>query len=222
MIAKPAVAVQNNLCQEAVFDYKIVRSRRRTLCVEVRNKLVVVRSPLLLPEFAIKKFLQDKDEWIHQKLCELDKTNIKGEMFLGSRVLLSFSDKEVITDDQVTLRVIGSSDLEKTVALEKLYRTHTIKIVGKYLERYREFFKFGKVSYRKYHSKWGSCSPTNEINFNSRLSMCPKPVVEYVVVHELCHTKIKNHSRRFYEEISKYLPDYKVQLRWMRKNRGLI
>lgn len=65
------------------------------------------------------------------------------------------------------------------------------------------------VGFRKNRTRWGSCSGKNRLNFNTHLATMPPDFVEYVVVHELAHIKHKNHSKDFWAEVEKYLPDYK-------------
>lgn len=219
--ARIVMAVDNQSIQKG-FEYKVVRSRRRTLCIEIKSPYVVVRSPIFLPDFAIKKFLRQKNDWILKKISQLGDKELPGVMFLGRRVNLIYSSIQKVSDESITLKMLGQSELEKLSSLEKFYKEYTLSKTQKYLNKHQDYFSFGKIKYGKYRSKWGSCSPNNQLNFNSRLSMCREDVIEYIVVHELCHTVVRNHSRKFYDEVLKYLPNYKESLRWLRRNRGLI
>lgn len=203
-------------------NYQIVRTDRRTLSIEIRSGKVIVRSPFHLNESVIEKFLSEKENWIIKKLDEFKENPLLGELYLGKVRKISFGSSESVLESEIVLRVIGSGELEKRSALEKFYREKTADFVNQYLDKYVSHFNYGPVRFRKYRSKWGSCSPRNELNFNTRLAMCPPEVIEYIVVHELCHTKVKNHSRKFYDEIHSYMNDYKKPLRWLRSNRGLI
>lgn len=68
------------------------------------------------------------------------------------------------------------------------------------------------------HTRWGSCGPTGKINLTWRLVMAPVPVVDYVVVHELAHLKVKNHSKTFWNLLQAYLPDYQQRRKWLNDN----
>jgi hypothetical protein len=188
----------------------------------VREGKILVRSPLYLNESYINNFLFEKRSWIIKKLSEFKKEPSGGILFLGGRKALGFADLESSKGDRITLKALGRSDLEKKAALEKFYKKHTILFVQRYINRYGSAFSFNRIKYRKYRSRWGSCSPRSELNFNTLLSMCPPEVIEYIVVHELCHTRHRNHSGKFYDEIGKYLPDYKKPRKWLRENKGLI
>lgn len=70
--------------------------------------------------------------------------------------------------------------------------------------------------------RWGSCSGENAIRFSFRLIYAPKEVIEYVVVHELAHTKHHNHSPLFWAEVEKFVPDWKKKRAWLKQNGGLM
>ncbi len=78
---------------------------------------------------------------------------------------------------------------------------------------------YGRIAIRKQKSLWGSCSAKGNLNFNCLLMLCPEDVLDYVIVHELCHRKELNHSPRFWAEVERILPDYKQRLKWL-KNEG--
>jgi|BEDMetMinimDraft_2_1075160.scaffolds.fasta_scaffold00590_4 predicted metal-dependent hydrolase len=71
---------------------------------------------------------------------------------------------------------------------------------------------------RDQKTRWGSCSARRTISFNFRIGLAPKEVMDYVVLHELVHLKVMNHSKSFWEEIAKYCPNHKEYERWLRKN----
>ena len=81
---------------------------------------------------------------------------------------------------------------------------------------------YGRVTIRNQRTRWGSCSAKGNLNFNCLLMLCPEAVRDYVVVHELCHRKELNHSLRFWAEVEKVLPGYKVQRKWLKDNGGAI
>lgn len=71
-------------------------------------------------------------------------------------------------------------------------------------------------------SRWGSCSQKRNLSFNFRIGLAPKQVMDYVVLHELVHLKIMNHSGKFWTEIGRLCPDYKKYETWLRKNSYLL
>lgn len=81
---------------------------------------------------------------------------------------------------------------------------------------------YGRITIRNQRSRWGSCSSQGNLNFNCLLMLCPPEVIDYVVVHELCHRKEMNHSPRFWAEVERVLPDYKQRQQWLKDNGNAI
>lgn len=77
---------------------------------------------------------------------------------------------------------------------------------------------YGRITIRSQHTLWGSCSSKGSLNFNCLLMLTPPEVLDYVVVHELCHRKEMNHSARFWAEVEHVLPDYEIRRKWLREN----
>ena len=90
-------------------------------------------------------------------------------------------------------------------------------------ERARHFaplvgVNYNQIAIRSQRTRWGSCSSKGNLNFNCLLALVPPEVLDYVVVHELCHRKELNHSDRFWTEVEKVLPDYKIRKKWLKDN----
>ena len=79
---------------------------------------------------------------------------------------------------------------------------------------------YGRVTIRAQRTRWGSCSARGNLNFNCLLMLTPDDVMEYVVVHELCHRKEMNHSARFWAEVERVIPSYRESRRWLKENGG--
>ena len=77
---------------------------------------------------------------------------------------------------------------------------------------------FGRITVRAQKTRWGSCSREGNLNFNCLLMLAPAEVVDYVVVHELCHRREMNHSAKFWEEVERILPNYRQCQRWLKEN----
>ena len=78
--------------------------------------------------------------------------------------------------------------------------------------------KYNTVILKYLNSRWGSCSVKGNINISLRLLLAPMEVVEYVILHELCHLQEMNHSARFWHLVASYMPNYKNQERWLKEN----
>ena len=79
---------------------------------------------------------------------------------------------------------------------------------------------YGRITIRNQVSRWGSCTSQGNLNFNCLLMLVPSEVLDYVVVHELCHIKQMNHSKVFWAEVSSVLPDYAARKKWLRQQGG--
>ena len=82
--------------------------------------------------------------------------------------------------------------------------------------------ELGRIAVRNQKTRWGSCSSKGNINFNWRLLMAPGKVLDYVVVHELCHLAYMNHSGAFWGLVEELLPDYGERRRWLKENSRLL
>lgn len=77
---------------------------------------------------------------------------------------------------------------------------------------------YGKISIRSQKTRWGSCSANGNLSFNFLLVLAPEEVLESVVVHELCHRKVMNHSKAFYDEVYRCMPDYDLRHKWLKQH----
>ena len=79
---------------------------------------------------------------------------------------------------------------------------------------------YGRITIRSQRSRWGSCSSKGNLNFNCLLILCPEEVRDYVVVHELCHRIEMNHSPKFWAQVERVCPDYRVHRKWLKDHGG--
>lgn len=95
---------------------------------------------------------------------------------------------------------------------------------GELVTRRAEYFAplvgvtYGRISVRTQHTRWGSCSSKGNLNFNALLALAPQEVLDYVVVHELCHRKQMNHSTDFWAEVERVQPDYRLHKQWLKEH----
>ena len=166
----------------------ILRSSRKTLALEIRRDgTLLVRAPGNLPRREIQRFLREKEDWIRRHLAQMEQRREAAREPYSPEQLRAFADRA------------------KEIIPQKL--SHFAPLVG---------VDYGKVTIRSQHSRWGSCSSKGNLNFNCLVSLCPPEVVDYVVVHELCHRKQMNHSAAFWSEVERVLPDYRLRKQWLK------
>ncbi len=116
----------------------------------------------------------------------------------------------------------GVSAAKRTV--EQFYRKKAEEVIRDRLDHFNEHygFRFRRVAFRDQKSRWGSCSRAGNLNFNWRLVMAPIEVIDFVVVHELCHLREMNHSPRFWALVEQTVPRYREARKWLRDNHWLL
>ena len=213
---------------------QIIRSKRKTISIEIRpDGHLLVRAPQYTSDAQIFAALEHRADWIHKTRRKLQKTYRtqspkhfrEGEEFwyLGHQYPLSLSDKTspALSFHENKGFCLSRHRLSDAKALFiAWYRKHTRQLVSKLTKRYSAQYGFqvNKLRITSAKTRWGSCSAKNNLNFTYRLCMAPLSTVEYIVVHELVHTKVKNHSRVFWDAVNDIYPAYKSERAWLKKN----
>jgi predicted metal-dependent hydrolase len=216
---------------------RILHSRRKTfaLIIETDGSLTV-RAPLRASRPQIERLVQEKSGWIQAKQDWVKshppapgpKTYTEGELFyyLGEPVPLA-----IVPTHSPALRLEGGRFLLARRSLPKApevfsawYRRQARQVIGERVAaRAAEHgLVYAGLRITSAQRRWGSCGPKGTLNFPWRLVMAPPPVIEYVIVHELAHLEIRNHSRRFWERVAQMDPDYKKQVAWLKANGRLL
>ncbi len=166
------------------------RSRRaKRVSISVRLDRVRVAVPKGVSFKKAEKFVLTKTDWIKKNLQKLED--------------LKRNYKSPIHDQSLINRNTAKAALAHK--LESLARKHG--------------FKYNRVFIKNQRTLWGSCSHKNNINLNYKLYILPVELQEYVILHELVHLKIKNHSKDFWNELERYCPDYKRRKKELRRYR---
>lgn len=106
---------------------------------------------------------------------------------------------------------IGEEEIKELVQKAKIQLPQKVSFYAKKLG-----VTYGRITIRHQKTRWGSCSSKGNLNFNCLLMKAPEEVQDYIVVHELCHRKQMNHSKKFWDEVEKILPEYKKQEKWLK------
>jgi predicted metal-dependent hydrolase len=174
--------------------YKVVKKPIKNLYLEVKDGFVEVRCNYLVPKFHIEKFILKHANHIIEKLK-------KDEFFY-----------------------LFGKKYEKVKDIKAIYQEKLPPVALKYIKIYSEKMNLfpSKVTFRFNKTRWGSCSAKNAISLNYYLAKLPESLIEYVVVHELAHIKVKNHSAKFWSLVEKYLPDVKKRRKLLREYEKLM
>lgn len=209
------------------------RRRRRTFSIQIREDgKVVCRVPYHAQAKAVDQFLREKWPWVEKKLAErkvfgegVEKAFVSGEKFLylGESYPLEIVDE----DGRVPLELSfgrfilrkGYQSRGRDVFVE-WYKREARRRLTERLKFLSERLSLKPTGFRitSARTRWGSCSRRNGLSITWRIVMAPLEVIDYILIHELCHIVEKNHSPGFWSLVEQALPNYNERRRWLREN----
>lgn len=212
------------------------RARRVRLVVRPESGLEVV-VPQGTPASIYETLLHDKAHWVVTTLQRMARESaavappplVEGQRlpFAGRELLLALRTgapegrfRATLSANTLTLTVASLRPEVVRIALETWYRRQAAAVFAERLTlcNHPYGYRYGRVSIKSQKSRWGSCSKLGNLNFNWRLLLAPLAVLDYVVVHELCHLKELNHSPRFWKLVAVGCPEHALQRRWLRQH----
>jgi predicted metal-dependent hydrolase len=182
--------------QDILFNQvQIIYSKRRSIVLQVKNGQVFLKAPLRTPTKFLEGLVAKKQKWIQDKI-------------------------------EVSKKVYENKEDKKSISLEtvRFYK----KEFGAYLDEKVTLYAeqigvtFNKISIRKTVSRWGSCTTSGNLSFSIFLWDTPNHVIDYVIVHELCHRRYMNHSKDFWNLVLQHYPEYKLAEKWLKINGNKI
>lgn len=238
MVSKETQFINNGI------SYLIVRSKKRSFSISMRiqNDLTVkVIAHPRMPFFVIKQLLASKEPWIkhHMALMEKRPKPKKHEIKEGGTIPYFGKDllvriikspdillpKIQISDGAFIISIPSFFDEEKqkiTIkkAIDKWFLSQGKKILTEKSVYYAQSIgqDFNELKIKNVSSIWGSCSRDQNLSFNKKLLYAPHEVVDYVVIHEVCHLIHKHHGKSFWVCVEKLDPEYKHHRKWLRTN----
>ena len=171
--------------------YQLIRSRRKTMGLELRPEGLIVRAPLRATKGQIEYFVEQHRQWIRQHQEKLERQKRQA----------------------AALPPLTGAELQE---LTERARRCIPERVQYYAPRVG--VDYGSITIRCQKSRWGSCSSKGNLSFNCLLMLIPPEVIDSVVVHELCHRKEMNHSPAFYAHVLRVFPEYRTWRRWLKEN----
>lgn len=225
----------------SVIEYEIRRSprRRKTIQVAVDGSGVSVSAPMAADDDYLRAFVRKRAAWIirhaeAEKLRAAPKRFVSGETvpYLGRNMRMAVSDGEEVRSPQVRfdhwrLRIAVPAGLEGDERVDRVraavmawYRGRAEARVPPVVERWWPEFGQGKRSailIRNQRKRWASCAPDGTLRFNWRVVMVPPALLEYIVVHELAHLRVRNHSPDFWNLVTAAVPDAQARRRRLKE-----
>ena len=217
---------------------EVLRSKRKTSVLHLVGDELQIRVPNRVRDRKIVEILEIKERWIRNKVIQLQNqriTNkrefISGESFSlfgrnlylkvleGGKVGTQLIDDYLIT----TVRTSEIGDLRKSrikTYLEKWYIHEAYQKLEEKVMRYSKIIRVSprEIKVRNYKTRWGSCDNKGRLTFNFHLIKAPHEIVDYVVIHELCHMIQPNHSKFFWNEVARFDPSFKNHKKWLKLN----
>ena len=210
---------------------ELIRSKRRTIALIVeRDGSLTVRAPKRTPVAEIDSFIQEKSNWIIRTrekvkaIAEIPERKYEdGEkfLFLGNEYELKLAKPQRPALKFNNGFSLGSTSQKRAEQVFiRWYKAQAFAVISERTKILSEQYGFKpkQVKISSARTRWGSCSPDGTLNFTWRLVMAPLDVIDYVVIHELVHLRVKNHSGKFWMSVETIYPDYKNQRKWLREN----
>lgn len=224
--------------------YRLVRSARKTLSLQVKNAQIIVRAPNNLSTKEIVRFVTDKQAWLNEKvnLQKAEITELKQIQFVdGGKVWFAGQEKYLQIkqttnnstqqcDDHIIVNIRATQchylkDPQSTaIFLQKRFEQYLAQQAKTYLPKRIALLaeqlglKPNHINIRRYKARWGSCDSKGKVSLNYLLMMCPNWVIDYVIIHELCHLQHLNHSPEFWQLVATHNPNFKQAKQWLKQH----
>lgn len=224
--------------KQTEMDYQVIRSERSTTDIIIeRDGSVLVRAPTWASDEQVAGIVEAKHYWIYKGLAEwrdLNATRVlreyrsgEGFLYLGRAYRLRLTGDQgeglKLKDGRFCLQraLVERGEIEPArTAFRDFY-------VGKGLERIcarvayyapKVGVEAGRIDVRDLGHRWASCSPRGDLAFHWKCMMAPPAIIDYIVVHELCHLHHRHHTSAFWNEVDKILPQFREWKEWLRRN----
>lgn len=217
------------------FIAEVIRTNRsKSASVKVEDGAVSIVVPKALESERIQKILNDKRQWIRSKIIAHSdaipaskKEFVSGESFpyLGRHYRLKVNSGQFepvkLIKGRLVVTVPNGMQQPQMIrnALIRWYKHHALHKLEEKVQRYAQLIGVQPTSIgvKSFKARWGSCSAKGRIDFNWKIILAPNRMVDYVVVHELCHLKHHDHSPKFWKEVERVVPDYLACKEWLKE-----
>ena len=216
---------------QKIQDVKIIKTSRRSksISLKIRNGELEISCPYNTSEIFLKNLIERKKEWINKNIDRSRKNHKKIDQIsngfitfkgLVLQLIYKKSNFERITVEDNELKIFYSEKSKsRQLIIEwlKLQANNFLRARLSFLSK-RISIEFNSLTIKSYTARWGSCNIKGDIFLNWKLIMLPESVIDYVLIHELAHINVPNHSSEFWELVKKKNPNYLKHKRWLRDN----
>ncbi|MBR3622791.1 MAG: M48 family metallopeptidase [Selenomonadaceae bacterium] len=206
-----------------MISYKLIRANRKSVSMRIETDgSVVVRAPKSIAKSEIDKMVKKQEGWIREKLAEIKNF----EAAHPSNSITYLGKTYLMVEDDIKEAVIKADKIFIPRNFDLIYwlQCEAARILTERIKRYAMATHLipSRTKLSDAATRWGSCSTRKSINLSWRLIFCPMSVIDYVVVHELCHIAHMNHSAAFWQKVESVLPEYKKERAWLKENARLL
>ena len=219
-------------------EFEIVFRNRKTMEISIKppDEIVVLVPTGTSIEFILER-VKDKGDWIVKKLIyfesigyeRIEKKFINGETFLylgenyPLQIILDSNIKKIevkLYESKLCVRINEENKTLIKSSIEKWYREKAKTKIEERIKYYQKYFSKSPMAIKVKEQKrrWGSCSSQDVLLFNWRCIMAREDVLDYIIVHEMCHMDHKNHSKEYWKRVESIIPDYKIRQEWLKHN----
>ncbi|MFJ7973458.1 M48 family metallopeptidase [Psychrobacillus sp. NPDC096389] len=197
--------------QQNMIEFNVQYGNREKLSIHIDSVgFITVKVPKGTSEEIIASAIESKGQWILEKIHEIEvaRETPKAREYHAQGKFL-YLGKECLLHELIDCSELNEEALKRN--LKKFYMNRCKSIVGERIKIYQKQLKVKPkiIEIVESKSKWGSCSSDRRLTFNYRLAMAPVEVIDYVIIHELCHLIHMNHDRSFWRRVGSIMPDYK-------------
>ena len=180
----------------------------------------------------VSELLVEKSRWIMDKLSEFKQVQLAEKnkissgssiLYLGKRIKLkSLHNPDALEEINLDENNLTITHNNKEVSLSRIlewwYRKQAENVIRNRVDElgFALSINYNRVTIRQAKTRWGSCSQKGNLNFNWKLIMLPEPVIDYIIIHELCHLKEMNHSGKFWALVAEYCPQWRHRRKWLK------
>ena len=180
---------------ENKFKLKIIKGRFKTIRLKITNNgEITISAPNSLNDEKIKEFILSKQRWLDKQMLKINEMNKIKEQYKFDNCVYLFGKPYLCKEDK-----------------SKVYSDYFLKIIKPLVNELSIEYnlKYKSVDIANSKRIWGSLDNNKKMRLNWKIVILPKDLVIYIITHELCHSKEFNHSKKFWQLVEKYLPNYK-------------